>query len=65
MVEVLTYERYQEMLISELQDKLHYRHLVIMGMPTEEVQFDELGLQVLTNWDSSVHMQGDSALVAR
>ena len=62
MVEVLTYERYQEMSTSELQDKLRYWHLVITGMPTEEVQFDESGLQVLTNWDSSVHMQGDFVL---
>jgi hypothetical protein len=32
-------------------------------MPTEEIEFDESGVQELTNLDSKVHFQGESSVV--
>lgn len=58
-VEVIPYEKYRVMTTSEVQNRLRYRHLVITGMDTEEVKFDESGLQELTNLESKVHIQGE------
>jgi hypothetical protein len=50
------------MSVSEVQKKLRLRHLVITDMPVEQVdvpvEFDEAGLQELTNLDSKIHIQG-------
>jgi hypothetical protein len=58
-VEVIPYEQYRKMSTAEVQNKLRLRHLVITGMDTEEVEFDESGLQELTNLESKVHIQGE------
>ena len=41
--------------MSEIQERLNLRHLVIPGMLTEKIEFDETGVQELTNLDSKVH----------
>jgi hypothetical protein len=58
-VQVITHDRYKAMSTSEVQDRLRLHHLVITGMPTEAVEFDETGLQELTNLESKVHIQGE------
>ena len=48
---------------SEVQEKLRLWHIVITGMLTEEIEFNESGVQELTNLDSKVHFQGKSLVV--
>jgi hypothetical protein len=59
-VEVIPYTVYQKLSVSEVQAKLRLRHLVITGMPMEQViEFDEAGLQELTHLDSKIPIQGE------
>ena len=57
-IEVIDNAEYLKLSIPQIQEKLRLRHLVITGRPTETVDFDESGLQVLTNLDSKVQFQG-------
>jgi hypothetical protein len=57
-VQVIPYEKYKAMSTAEVQGCLRLHHLVITGMPTEVVEFDESGLQALTNLESKVHFHG-------
>jgi len=59
-VEVVAFVNYQKLTVSEVQAKLHLHHLVITGMPLQgdtPIEFDEVGLQELTNLDSKIHIQ--------
>ena len=58
-IEVIAYDRYKEMSAAEIQGCLRERHMVITGMPTEPVEFDEFGLQELTNLDTKIHIHGE------
>jgi hypothetical protein len=66
-IEIIPYAEYQRLSVSETQTKLELRHLVITGVPTEQdetrVQFDEAGLQVLTNLDSKIPIQGEFCII--
>ena len=53
------YDQYKTMSTSEVQERLRQRHLVITGMPMDPVDFDEHGLQELTNLESKVPFQGE------
>ena len=60
-IEVIPYEEYKRLSASEVQSKLAVRHLVITHIPMEldeTVEFNEAGLQELTNLDSKIHIQG-------
>jgi hypothetical protein len=63
-IEIIPYAEYQKLSVSETQMKLQLHHLVITGVPTEQddmpIRFDEAGLQVLTNLDSKIPIQGES-----
>jgi len=59
-VEVVAFADYQKLTVSEVQAKLHLHHLVITGMLLQgdtPIEFDEVGLQELTNLDSKIHIQ--------
>lgn len=58
-IKLVSYEKYRTMTTQEVQGYLRYRHLLITGMPTEAVEFDEAGLQELTNLQSKVHFHGE------
>jgi hypothetical protein len=58
-VQVIPYDQYKTMSTSEVQERLRQRHLVITGMPMDPVDFDERGLQELTNLESKVPFQGE------
>jgi hypothetical protein len=62
-IEVITYAEYQRLSVAEAQAKFRLRHLLITDVPSEleePIQFDEAGLQELTNWDSKIHIHGKS-----
>ena len=61
-VKVIPYTQYKTMSTMEIQLMLRTWHLLITGMPTEVLEFDESGLQELTNLDSKVCIQGVSCL---
>jgi hypothetical protein len=56
------YNEYKAMSTSEFQEKLRYHNIVIHGMPTDTVNFDESGLLELTNLDSKINFQGGSMI---
>ena len=63
-VKVLSYVEYKCMAVSEVQLLLRDQHLVITDFPiqqvveAEQVDFDEAGLQVLTNLEAPIEVQG-------
>ena len=63
-VKVIPYAQYRKLSVAEVQTILRLQHIVITDIPTEQddmpVQFDEAGLQELTNLDSKIHIQGES-----
>jgi hypothetical protein len=68
-IEVIPYIDYERLSASEVQSKLSLRHLVITDVPSEygetPIEFNEAGLQVLTNMDSKIHIQGESFVTFR
>ena len=61
---VLTYAEYKLKSVEEIQSLLRDNHLAITGFPTDQVvptdrvDFDEAGLQLLTNLEAPIEFQG-------
>ena len=63
-VRVLTYAEYKVKSVGEIQSLLRDYHLVITDfptnqvVPTDRVNFNEAGLQLLTNLEAPIEFQG-------
>lgn len=57
-VKVLSQAEYSKMSANEVQTLLKTKHMVITDIPNDTVQFDEDGLQILTNLDAQIDIRG-------
>jgi hypothetical protein len=69
-IRIISYTDYKLLSVKAVQSLLRDQHLVITDFPTEQVaqtdqviEFDEAGLQLLTNLEAPIEFQGKSNFI--
>lgn len=57
-IKLISHAEYMNMSVKDVQDLLRQKHILLTDTPLCPLNFDEKGLQVLTNLDAMIEFQG-------
>lgn len=61
----ISHKKFKEKSSHDVQSLMRTKHLVVTGMPSRDIGFDEKGLKTLTNLQAKISIQGKPTLIYR
>ena len=60
---IISYEEFQALSSQQIQDRLHWKNIVVTGLEVPDVQFDKAGLQAFCPMQRTILIQGTNSTI--